>query len=97
MSSALFTELVNIAKNQSYIIFKKKIMTYTYNYVLMSSLESWFAVFSKKCPICDNPMIINDEGEYSIYSCEDCDMRFRYYYKHLEESYMKKTFMNMLL
>lgn len=97
MSSDTFTELVNIAKNQSYINFKREVTSYTYNYILMSSLESWFAIFSGKCSRCNNPMIINNQGEYSIYSCEDCDMRFRYYYKYLEESYMKKTFMNMLL
>jgi hypothetical protein len=97
MSSDIFTELVNIAKNQSYIHFKLKVTSYTYNYILMSSLESWFTMFSNKCSRCNNNMILIKNGEYSIYFCEKCELQYKYFYKHLEEDYMRKTFMYMLL
>ena len=96
MLSTTFIEFLDISRNSTYIDFKTKVMEYTYNYNLISSLESWYSALSGKCSRCNNKMIINNNGDYIIYNCKDCNRRFTYFYAHLEENYMDKTFMNMI-
>ena len=97
MEENKFRDIVDIAKVGPYIVFKNNIIKYSYNIILISSLNSWYSVFTKRCSYCEQPITITEKGEFIIYNCYKCNKRNSNYYLHLDEEYVKKTFMNMLV
>ena len=72
-------------------------MDYTYNYILITSLESWYIAFSKRCSRCEKQIDISKRGEHIVYQCKECKSSFSYYYLDLEEKYLEETFINLLM
>ena len=97
----IYNEILETARNKNYYSFEDKVMKYMKydNYIFILSLKSWYTIFSKKCLNfgCYKELHMYKEGENIIYHCESCNLQYSYFYKHTEEEYLKKTFINKLL
>ena len=97
-STEALIDILDTGKNGTYIDFENKIMQYSKNRrsIIFCTLKAWYTLLSKKCLRCDKDMIIYKECEQIKYYCKDFKILYPYFYKDVEEEYIKKNIIKLL-